>query len=107
MQVPRPPFDDPSVFSKPAYMYREQEAEEHSEVGRSTRAFAAFPPQIIRQALCVVLDYCARSPYFQPLPCASGDIHWNTGAEKVKRYCTNPLNRTPLVGATSRTLHEV
>ncbi|CAM9968772.1 unnamed protein product, partial [Ectocarpus fasciculatus] len=30
-KVPRPPFDDPTVFSKPAYMYREQEAEEHSE----------------------------------------------------------------------------
>ncbi|CAM9286237.1 unnamed protein product [Pylaiella littoralis] len=30
-KVARPPFDDPSVFSKPAYMYREQEAEEHSE----------------------------------------------------------------------------
>ena len=28
----RPPFDDPSVFSTPAYMYREQEVEEHSEV---------------------------------------------------------------------------
>ncbi|CAM9467200.1 unnamed protein product [Scytosiphon promiscuus] len=30
-KVTRPPFDDPSVFSKPAYMYREQEPEEHSE----------------------------------------------------------------------------
>eukprot|EP00903_Cladosiphon_okamuranus_P010562 g9988.t1 len=30
-KVPRPPFDDPTVFSKPAYMYRVQEAEEHSE----------------------------------------------------------------------------
>jgi len=42
-QVPRPPFDDPSVFSKPAYMYREQEAEEHSEVsahGLETRRWA-------------------------------------------------------------------
>lgn len=31
-QVTRPPFDDPSVFTKPAYMYRVQEVEEHSEV---------------------------------------------------------------------------
>eukprot|EP00904_Undaria_pinnatifida_P013894 jgi/Undpi1/9635/HiC_scaffold_27.g12091.m1 len=31
LEVTRPPFDDPSVFSTPAYMYREQEVEEHSE----------------------------------------------------------------------------
>lgn len=35
VQVPRPPFDDANVFSKPAYMYRTQEAEEHSEVSES------------------------------------------------------------------------
>ncbi|CAM9922708.1 unnamed protein product [Ascophyllum nodosum] len=30
-KVTSPPFDDPALFTKPAYMYRVQETEEHSE----------------------------------------------------------------------------